>query len=182
MHIMHPLGRFDMVFFDFEEIFDMNALDQQHASIFTNLAGGFRAKPSLACGYFARFQRAAKGARQSAGGCGHHIVEGGGGRLEAIRINAVMRSDLRVHPEHYRFFGLRKIGAADGAAQAFDGTMRSVNNVVEHGSSSFILRMGQAFFCRRRAAQTSSLALQEIDPLGIARILRVFGFCLAGIR
>jgi hypothetical protein len=145
MHIMHPFGRIDMVFFDFEEIVDMDVPDQEHFSIFADLTGGFRAKPSLACGYIARLQRAAKGARQSAGGCGHHVVERRGGGLEALRINAVMRCDLRVHPKHHRFFGLRKIGAADRAAQAFDGTMRSVNNVVDHGSSSVVLTIGQVF-------------------------------------
>lgn len=41
VHVVHPLCRFDIVPLGLKDIFHMNALYQQHSSVFTNLTGRF---------------------------------------------------------------------------------------------------------------------------------------------
>jgi hypothetical protein len=75
----------------------MDSFDYQHIAVFFDFAAGIRGEISLAGRDLARFQRAAEGAGQSAGGRGNHIVQSGGLRFVNLRIDAVVLGNFRMH-------------------------------------------------------------------------------------
>jgi hypothetical protein len=66
--VVHALGGGLVFGGNLEVVGDVNAPDDQHVAVFANLPPAFRIQPAFAGGNPARFQRAAKGPRQSTGG------------------------------------------------------------------------------------------------------------------
>ena len=77
---------------------DMNALDDQHLSLFSNFTDRLRSQLPLTCRYIARLQRAAQGAGQSTGRGGYHVVQRGSMGLVDILIDAVVLGDAADTP------------------------------------------------------------------------------------
>jgi hypothetical protein len=67
-----------------------------------------------------RFQRAAKGAGQSASGGSHDVIEGRGLGFVNLGINTVMFSDFRMDPKKDRVLFLRQVGPSQGAFDPLD--------------------------------------------------------------
>jgi hypothetical protein len=107
----HSFGSFAFVRGDFEMIGHMDTLDHQNVAILLDLAACFRGQKTGAGRNLARFQRAAKGARQSAGRGGYHIVEGRGVGFVNLGINAIMCGDLGMDSKKDGPIFLGEIGA-----------------------------------------------------------------------
>ena len=78
---------------------DTYPLNHQHIAVLFDFATRASDETAFVCADPARFQRASKGPRQSTGGSCHYIIERGCVWSVHIRIDAVMRGNLRVHPE-----------------------------------------------------------------------------------
>ena len=68
----------------------VDAANDQHVAVLLNLSGCLRREEALAGWDLARFQRTAKGARQSARGRGDEVVERRVARLVDLRVNAIV--------------------------------------------------------------------------------------------
>jgi hypothetical protein len=86
---------------------------------------------------FARFQRATKGAQQSTGGCGDHVIKGGRMRLKLGCVYAIVLSDRAVHTESDRLGFAGKIGPADWPLDPLDSDIGYVKWLA-HGPLSLI--------------------------------------------
>jgi hypothetical protein len=90
----------------------VDSFNYQNIAVFLNFTACFRGEKSLTGRYLARFQRAAEGAGQSAGGRGDHIIKGGGLRFVDIRIHPVVLGNLGMHAEFNRLLHQRQISPA----------------------------------------------------------------------
>jgi hypothetical protein len=95
-------------------------LDHEHAVLVLDLALGLDVVGGSLNLDLTRLQRAGKGARQSAGGCRHHVVESGGLRRELVRVGAVVLGDFRVHSEADRLVGGGNMSQALRPAEPLD--------------------------------------------------------------
>jgi hypothetical protein len=89
----------------------MNAADHQHLAVFFNFPLCLGNQSSFTGRNFARFQRAAKGAGQSACRCGNNIIQRSGMRFVDLRVNTVMLGDFGMNTKQHRLIFLRQIGA-----------------------------------------------------------------------
>jgi hypothetical protein len=99
---------------------DVNALDHNHRPLFFDLPFDLGDQQAVAGRDFARFQRAPKGAGQSAAGRGHQVIEGGGVRLVDVGVNVVMFGNFCVNPKENRVLPNRKIGPPERPFYPFD--------------------------------------------------------------
>jgi hypothetical protein len=84
----------------------MNSFNNQNVAVFFDLAPRFRSEKAFAGRNLARFQRAAKGAGQSAGCRSNHVIQGRGLRFMYTRIHPVVFGNFRMHTKLYRIFHL----------------------------------------------------------------------------
>jgi hypothetical protein len=113
----------------------MNPADNQHISVFFNFPSCLRSQITLTGRYFARFQRAAKGAGQSAGRSGNDIIQRGGMGLVDLRVNAVMLGNLGMNAKPHRFIFLGQIRATQRAFDPFNFYLGCVDNWIAHSFS-----------------------------------------------
>jgi hypothetical protein len=119
---------------------DVNALDDQHLSLFSNFTDRFASQPPLSCRNIARLQRAAQGAGQSTGRGGYHIIQRGSVGLVDILINAVVLGDFGVDAKKDRLRLRRKIGSAQRAFHPFDAYVRAIHGGISHRAPRFSKR------------------------------------------
>jgi hypothetical protein len=98
-------------------------------------------QPSFPGRNFARFQRAAKSAGQSACGCGDNIIQRGGMRFVNLGVNAVMLCDLGMNAKQHRFIFLGQISTTQWAFYAFNFYFGCVNYGFAHGFSFQIIQV-----------------------------------------
>jgi hypothetical protein len=103
-----------------DPVMHSDPLDHEHAVLVLNLALGFDVVGASLNLDLTRLQRAGKGARQSAGGCRHHVVKGGGLRRELVGVGAVVLGDFRVHPETDRLVSSGNVSQALRPAEPLD--------------------------------------------------------------
>ena len=99
---MHALGILPPVFGHAEAVVDGDSLDQQHVVLGLDLTNRLYLEPVPVDFDLTRFQRAGKGAGQSAAGRGYHVVERRRVRWVLVRRDVVMLGHLRVDTEHDR--------------------------------------------------------------------------------
>ena len=87
---MYPFDRLLLLGPYLELIMDMDPLDDQHLAVLLNFTCCFRNQLPFTCCDTARFQRASKGAGQSARRRGDHIIKCGRMRLVNLRVNPIM--------------------------------------------------------------------------------------------
>lgn len=80
---------------------DVDAANDQDVAVLLNLTGCLGREKALACWNLARFQRTAKGARQSAGGRGDEVVERCVVRLVDPLVDAIVLRDRGVNAEEH---------------------------------------------------------------------------------
>jgi hypothetical protein len=95
-------------------------LEDQHAVLVLDLAAGLDVVPALLNFDLTRFQRAGKGARQSAGGRGDYVVERGRLGREPLRVGAVVLGHFGVHAEAHRLVGGGNIGQPPRPGDSLD--------------------------------------------------------------
>jgi hypothetical protein len=88
----------------FEVVDHVNTPDHQHPAFFFNFSLYFSYQQTVSGRNLARFQRAAKGAGQSAACCGHQVIQGGGVRLVDVGVNVVMLGNFCVNPKENRLW------------------------------------------------------------------------------
>jgi hypothetical protein len=113
-----------------EVIANVNALDHQHLVLDDHDTLGIRGQLSLAGVDPARLQRASKGARESTGRRGDHVVERRGVIGVLAGRGAVMLAHLVVGSEHDGLGFLRQVRSAEGTSLANDPDPRDVFGVV----------------------------------------------------
>jgi hypothetical protein len=92
----HPLDRRPLLLVgdhrlvDHQMVGEVDAPDDQDLAFQLDLTDRVRLETTVSGGNAARLQRAPEGPGQSAGGCGHQVVQGGGVRLVALGVGAVM--------------------------------------------------------------------------------------------
>src|SRR5207248_73048 len=96
---MHALGILPPVSGHAQAVVDGDSLDHQHVVLGFNLANRLYLEAVPLDFDLTRFQRAGKGAGQSAAGRGYHVVERRRMRRELLRRNVVMLGNLRVDAE-----------------------------------------------------------------------------------
>jgi hypothetical protein len=111
----------------------MNPADNQDISVFFNFPVCLRIQIPLSSRNFARFQRAAKGAGQSAGRGGDNIIQRGGMGFVHLGVNAVMLGDLGMSAKPYRFVFLGQICPPQWSFDPFDFYFGCINNLIAHG-------------------------------------------------
>jgi hypothetical protein len=99
---------------------DADPLDHQHAVLDLDLAPALDVVGVPLDFDLTRLQRAGKGARQSADGRGHHVVEGGRLRRSLLGINAVVLGHFGMNPEAYRPVGGGNVGQPPWSAEPLD--------------------------------------------------------------
>jgi hypothetical protein len=113
-----------------ERVSHPDPFDHQDLVLQVDLALGFRRELSLAGVDPARLQRATQRARESTGGRGDHVIEGGGVVGVLAWRGAVVLADLVMGAEEHRFRFDREEGAADGPSVADDPHARDVFRLV----------------------------------------------------
>ena len=112
MHVVHPLDHVLLVGSALELIVHSYSTHYQGLVLFLNIPFDCRGELASCCINPARFQRATKGARQSATGSGDDIVNGCRMGLMHIGVDLIVLSDLRVNTEKDIFVFCRHLGAA----------------------------------------------------------------------
>jgi hypothetical protein len=96
---VRALGLRALVPGDPDPVVDADPLEDQHAVLVLDLAAGLDVVPILPNFDLTRFQRAGKGAGQSAGGRGDHVVERGRLGREPLRVGAVVLGTSECTPK-----------------------------------------------------------------------------------
>ena len=126
---VHPRSFLSAFLGDREPVAHVDAFDDQHAVLCLDLANGL---DLIALGIdldLTRLQRAGEGARQSAAGGGHYVVQCRGVGWVLLRPDAVVLGHLGVHAEHNgRVLGGQK-GKTLRAAKTLNPHARNVRNV-----------------------------------------------------
>jgi hypothetical protein len=99
---------------------DVNSFDDQCPSVFFYLSPSFGVKFAFTSRNFARFQRAAKGAGQSAGGGRHHIIQSCGMGIVYLGVDSVVFGNFGMNTEHNRRFHLGQIRPTQWAFHPFN--------------------------------------------------------------
>ena len=120
---------------------DMDAANDEDVVFGFDLAGGFPDEPFLSRRYSARFQRAGKSARQSTGGAGHHVIEGGGVGGEGVGRDLVVRGDGAVYTKGHRLRLRREERLADRPFLPFDPHVGTVDHFSHEDSPSAARRL-----------------------------------------
>ena len=95
---MGALGGFLLIPGELQSICDVNSFDYNDiVFVFFNFSRRRRDKVSFACRNVTRFQRAAKGSRQSAGSGSHDVIERCGVWLVDVGVYVVMFCDFGMH-------------------------------------------------------------------------------------
>jgi hypothetical protein len=115
-----PLGLRALVAWHLHPVVHSNPLDHQHPVLDLDLAPGLDVVGVPLNFDLTRLQRAGKGARQSAGGRGHHVVERGGLGRELLGVHAVVLGHLGMHSEAHRLGGGGNVGQALRATKPID--------------------------------------------------------------
>jgi len=129
---MHALGILPPVSGHAQAVVDGDSLDHQHVVLGFNLANRLYLEAVPLDFDLTRFQRAGKGAGQSAAGRGYHVVERRRMRRELLRRNVVMLGNLRVDAEHDRLLLAGQVRETLGAAQPLDPHARDISRL-SHG-------------------------------------------------
>lgn len=126
MDAVHPLdGR--PVPLGLQIVPHVNALDHQHPLLLADLPAHVGHEVVRRDDDSARCQRAGKGARQSATGGGHHVIQRRGVGLLVAHLHAVMLGDRAVDPEQRRLRLRRKGRAAQPTTEPAYDHLRRVN-------------------------------------------------------
>ena len=112
----------------------MNAANHQDFAFFFNFTPCLGNQSSLTSWYFARFQRAAKSAGQSAGGGSNNIIQRGRMWFMDLRINAVMLGDLGMHAKLYGLLFLGQVSATKRAFYSFYFYFGCIDNFFAHST------------------------------------------------
>jgi hypothetical protein len=106
-----------------DAVVDADPLEDQHAVLVLDLAAGLDVVRVLLNFDLTRFQRAGKGAGQSAGGCGDYVVERGRLGREHLRVRAVVLGHFGVHPKPHRLVGGGNVGQPLRPGHSLDSHM-----------------------------------------------------------
>jgi hypothetical protein len=98
----------------------VDPLDHQDLVLELDLTDGMTSETTVPGGDAARLERTPESAGQSTRGRRHHIVQGGGMRLERPFGRAVVGSDGPMDPEHDRILLRRDVRVTQRAAGAFN--------------------------------------------------------------
>jgi len=120
---------------------NMNTTNNQDIAIFFNFTPCLRNQSSLTGRYFARFQRAAKSAGQSAGGSGDNIIQSGSMRIVNLRVHAVMLCDFGMYAKQHGFILVGQIGPPQRAFYPFNFYFGCINDLIAHGVSFLIIQI-----------------------------------------
>jgi hypothetical protein len=112
-----------------DAVVDADPLEDQHAVLVLDLAAGLDVVPVLLNFDLTRFQRAGKGAGQSAGGRGDHVIERGRLGREPLRVGAVVLGHFGVHAEAHRLVCGGKVGQPLRPAESLDSHVGDVCGV-----------------------------------------------------
>jgi hypothetical protein len=113
----------------------VDPLDHQHLVVELDLAYGVAAETTVSGGDVTRLERTPERAGQSTGGRRHHVVEGGGVRLEGSVGGAVMGGDSPVNPEGDRALLGGEVGVAQRSPSSFDIDHRPIDDLSHDASS-----------------------------------------------
>ena len=127
----HPLRRLALRCFQLQPVDDVDPADDEDVPLLLDVAGGLGAEVALSRRNPARFQRATKGAGQSAGGCCHQVVEGRGVRRVHLGIDPVVRRHLIVNTEVHRL-AHGEVRTPPGALKPFDPDLGPVCHRICH--------------------------------------------------
>lgn len=107
MHLMDPLDQLPLGFIRLEPVGHHDFSNDQHLTVLADETLHLADQLATARIYVTRFQRAPKSAGQSATSGSDNVVESRRMWRKGVRRDTIMRSDLRVHPEHGRTLDLR---------------------------------------------------------------------------
>jgi hypothetical protein len=117
---MDPLGIGTAILRHGKPVLHRDALDHEHAIVILDLADRLDLVALRIDFDLTRLQRAREGARQSAAGGGHNVVERRRVRRVLVRLDAIVLGDLRMHSEEHRLLLGRKVGEPLRPAQPLD--------------------------------------------------------------
>lgn len=129
MEPMHAFDGFSRLGCRGDVIDDMNTPDYEHVVFKLDLPLNLSRQSVIACINFARFQRASKGANQSAACSRDDIIESGGMRLRDHRTDLVVVSYRAMNPEAHRLGFCRKISEPQRSDLALDPNLRNIDYV-----------------------------------------------------
>ena len=132
MESMYPFRGCAVFFRRAQVIGDMNALYHQHFVFLLDFADYLRYEIAVARPDLTRFQRASKGAGESATGCGDEIIEGCGMGFVLRHVHAIAFGDLRMDAKENRLCFLRHIGATQRAAHTLNAYVGPVDNRIRY--------------------------------------------------
>jgi hypothetical protein len=116
----YSLGHVSLVGRQLEVVRDVNSLHDEYFPLFFDLTKHLGCQSPFSCWDPARLQRAAKGARQSTGGCRNEIVDRRGVGFVNRRIYAVVLGNFRVDSKQNWLRRRRQVCPAQRALDALN--------------------------------------------------------------